>query len=90
MKNVSEGERRREGRTIVSGRVEIVLDIGLPLTVEGELIDLSSHGFRAAHNHHTFEPGDQVSFHHDSASGQAKVMWNRVTSGRVETGFLVA
>ncbi|MCP5113914.1 MAG: PilZ domain-containing protein [bacterium] len=88
MKDSAE-DRRRHARTPGTGRVEIVLESGLPLTIDGELIDFSASGFRAAHTHPSLEPGDHVFFEHNQARGEARVIWNRVTSGRVETGFLL-
>ncbi len=88
MKN-AEIERRREVRIPTTGRVEIVIDNGVHDTIEAELIDISASGFRAGHHHTRLELGDRVSFTHAKAQGEAKVMWNRVAGGSVQTGFLV-
>ena len=82
-------ERRREQRTAAAGRVEMVLRDPLPENIEGELVDISPDGFRASHVHSGLRLGHEVRFHHPSGEGRARVMWTRILSGRVETGFLV-
>ncbi len=57
--------------------------------VIGRLLDLSRNGFRAVHGHASFQNGQVVRFEHAGAVGTARVIWNRITDDRVETGFLV-
>jgi hypothetical protein len=57
--------------------------------IEGRLIDVSASGFRMAHELTSLTTGQVVEFSHDEASGHARVMWNRIVEGNVETGFLV-
>ena len=52
-------------------------------------MDLSDSGFRMAHECQSLEAGQIVDFSHGEAAGTARVIWNRITSSRVETGFLV-
>ena len=82
-------ERRKQPRTAASGRVELVLRDPLPEKIEGELMDISSDGFRASHDHSCLRPGLDVHFHYDGGEGMARAMWTRIVSGKVETGFLV-
>ena len=83
-------EKRREPRQAASGRLLIraVEPANAPL-VPGRLLDLSLHGFRAAHLCHNLMPGQEVDFEHDSAAGRARVVWNRILAGEVETGFFI-
>ena len=82
-------ERRKQPRTAVSGKVDLVLRDPLPEKIEGELLDISRDGFRASHDHSGLRPGLEVHFHYQGEQGQARAMWTRVSSGNVETGFLV-
>jgi hypothetical protein len=52
-------------------------------------VDYSNSGFRAVHNCAALHSGQEVEFRHAVAVGRARVMWNRITDDRVETGFLV-
>jgi hypothetical protein len=82
-------ERRREPRVSASGNVELYLDGQTSKQVRGRLLDISSHGFRAAHTCSSLTPGQEVRFQHHDGGGSARVMWIRVLSTRVETGFLL-
>jgi hypothetical protein len=42
-----------------------------------------------AHSDSSLEPGQVIDFSHREAAGKARVVWNRILSGRVETGFLI-
>jgi hypothetical protein len=52
-------------------------------------MDVSISGFRMAHDFASLHSGQVVEFAHLEATGRAKVMWNRIMAGGVETGFLV-
>jgi len=52
-------------------------------------MDVSTSGFRMAHDFQSLRSGQVVEFAHVEASGRARVMWNRILAGGVETGFLV-
>jgi hypothetical protein len=45
-------------------------------------------GFRAAH-HSILETGREVFFEFAARTGKARVVWNRVVGGRVESGFFI-
>lgn len=82
-------ERRTEPRLPARGEVVLALDGPIARIINGELLDVSRSGFRAAHSSPLLETGSQIRFRHESASGSAKVCWNRSTGGRWETGFLI-
>lgn len=82
--------RRREIRSAAQGPVKLVIDSPLPCEITGTLLDFSSSGFRAAHNCHDLQRGDRVQFDHKDATGSAVVIWTRVVSGTIETGFLLS
>lgn len=79
-------EQRKEPRRRVRGTV---LVIGARGEIDGELVDLSESGFRVAHADASLEPGQVVRFCHREAAGKARVIWNRIMGGRVESGFLI-
>jgi hypothetical protein len=79
-------ELRKEPRHRAKGSVTIHTDRA---EIQGQLVDTSESGFRMAHGDASLEPGQTLRFAHREAAGQAKVIWNRIVSGRVETGFLI-
>jgi hypothetical protein len=83
-------ERRTARRTPFSGRLEIMLVDPAPQRVEAELIEISSMGFRAAHDSSTLEPGLEVLCKLDGADTvRARVIWTHVLGGRRVSGFLL-
>ena len=81
--------RRAEDRINAEGEVTLSFDDPAPRRIAGRLLDYSTRGFRAAHACAALENGQVVEFRHTTASGRARVMWNRIVGGAVETGFLV-
>jgi hypothetical protein len=81
--------RRTEDRFDADGEVTLSFDDPAPRQLAGRLLDYSTRGFRAAHSWARLENGQVVEFRHGTASGRARVMWNRIVGDAVETGFLV-
>lgn len=79
-------ELRKEPRQQAKGSVTIQTSRA---EIQGQLVDVSASGFRMAHGDASLEPGQVLQFSHREAAGQARVIWNRIMSGRVETGFLI-
>jgi hypothetical protein len=82
-------EKRRETRRPATGNVRVRFDNPEPLEVLGKLMDVSISGFRMVHDCASLHSGQVVEFAHVEASGRARVMWNRIIAGAVETGFLL-
>jgi hypothetical protein len=82
-------EKRRETRRAATGNVRVRFTNPEPLEIAGKLMDVSMSGFRMAHDFASLHSGQVVEFAHIEATGRAKVMWNRILAGGVETGFLV-
>ena len=82
-------EKRREARRSGSGTVRVTFTDPEPLEIDGRLMDISISGFRMAHDCASLQSGQVVEFAHIEATGRARVMWNRILAGGVETGFLV-
>jgi hypothetical protein len=61
-----------------------------PQEVQGKLVDVSDNGFRMAHDCAALTAGQFVEFSHVEARGRARVVWTRILSGAVESGFLVS
>ena len=78
-------DKRSEPRVSVRGLVQLVSPEGL--RIQANLIDVSRSGFRAMHTHAELRTGTMLRFRHPSASGQARVVWNRITGATVESGF---
>jgi hypothetical protein len=61
-----------------------------PQRVEGEIIEISSMGFRAAHDSSMLEPGLEVLCKRDGADAvRARVIWTHVLGGHRVSGFLL-
>jgi len=82
-------DRRAEPRRPASGNVKIRPD-GLPaISIPGEMVDINSSGFRARHSHQPLGSGHIVQFAYGSVKGRARVVWTRILSDHVESGFLI-
>jgi hypothetical protein len=79
-------DQRKEPRRTARGKVSVQTERS---KIEGQLVDVSDSGFRMAHADASLEPGQVLKFTHREAQGRARVIWNRIMSGRVETGFLI-
>ncbi len=79
-------DQRKEPRRQAKGAVTVHTERA---EIQGQLVDVSESGFRMAHGDASLEPGQILPFTHREAAGQARVIWNRIMSGRVETGFLI-
>lgn len=82
-------DRRCEERYDAEGEVCLEFDEPVHQEITGMLADYSKSGFRAVHDCADLHSGQIVHFRHIVASGTARVMWNRILQGRVESGFLV-
>jgi hypothetical protein len=83
-------DKRREDRHPGKGKVVVRWVNPQRLEVEGRLVDVSASGFRMAHDCSSLTAGQFVEFSHVEAKGQARVVWTRIVSGTVESGFVVA
>jgi hypothetical protein len=86
---VTTQEKRRETRYAASGKVRVKFTNPEPLEIDGKLMDVSNSGFRMAHDCASLTSGQVVEFAHVEATGRARVMWNRILAGGIESGFLV-
>jgi hypothetical protein len=86
---MSDADRRSERRHKGQGSLKLSFDDPAPQEITGQLMDYSTHGFRATHAYTALHTGQVVDFRHAVAGGKARVMWNRIAGDRVETGFFV-
>jgi hypothetical protein len=82
-------DNRREPRRSAEGAVRVWFQNPQRQEINGSLVDISSSGFRMAHEYAALSAGQIVEFAHLEAAGRARVIWNRISNARVETGFLV-
>jgi hypothetical protein len=80
--------RRTEPRQPARGRVELRPD-GFATGVPGEMVDINGGGFRARHSFQALVSGHIVEFEYGNLAGRARVVWTRIMSGSVESGFLI-
>ena len=82
-------EKRSETRRTAHGAAMVRFNAPKPFVIHGRLVDISAGGFRLTHEYRSLEPGQVVDYSHGEGAGRARVVWNRITSQRVETGFVV-
>lgn len=82
-------DRRAEERHKAEGEVSLEFEEPVYQQITGMLADYSKSGFRVVHQCPDLHSGQIVQFRHVVASGTARVMWNRIMEGSVESGFLV-
>ncbi|MDX1980945.1 MAG: hypothetical protein SFV51_11795 [Bryobacteraceae bacterium] len=82
-------ESRREQRYILLGQVAIDVNRPVPHTIEGELCDVSNHGFRASYKGNLLSSGTEVAFRHHLFRGRARVVWSRHLPDHNESGFYI-
>jgi len=83
-------ERRRSPRSPETGSVEITFGDPVRVTIEAELVEVSSMGFRAAHDCKTLEPGLEVHYRRSGAlPARARVIWTHILGSRRVSGFLI-
>lgn len=82
-------EQRNEHRFRAEGQVLFSFDDPLRHEVAGWLRDQSSSGFRVTHEYPALASGQVVKFQHLLASGEAKVVWNRIVGAVTESGFII-
>ncbi len=88
MNSQPEQERRREPRRPARGEVRIWVDAeSQPLRCR--LLDVSRQGFRVRHRRADLPSGCEVQFQHALASGRARLVWNHILAGNVESGFVI-
>jgi hypothetical protein len=83
-------EKRREVRRPGKGNVRVQWANPRGQEVVGKLVDVSGSGFRMAHACSALAAGQYVEFAHAEARGRARVVWTRIASGAVESGFVMA
>lgn len=89
VEGVSRPDLRREPRVPADGTVLFSFSQFVRQDVTGQLLDVSRNGFRASHDCASLSTGLTVQFTHPAGSGLARVVWNRITGDRVESGFFV-
>jgi hypothetical protein len=83
-------DQRRESRKAGDGIASIRARENRPGPwSEAKLVDFSDNGFRLDHGDTSFRAGQELDFSHPYAKGTARVVWNRILDGRVETGCLI-
>ncbi|MBL8292843.1 MAG: PilZ domain-containing protein [Bryobacterales bacterium] len=80
-------DRRREPRLPAQGAVWVCETAAGGAELEGELVDRSPEGFRAAFRQTAPSSGATVEFRMADSSGLAVAMWTRRAGTRVECGF---
>ena len=90
MMNPLVAEQRRETRRQGHGNVLVRPESPGSRDVQGRLVDVSTCGFRMAHQCSGLTAGQYVTFAHVEARGRARVVWTRILDNSVESGFVIA
>ena len=81
-------DHRREPRFVCRGDVRITVE-SPRREVDGDLVDISNHGFRTSYLGEALKCGTEIYFSHRFFRGRAKVMWSREEDDHNESGFMV-
>jgi hypothetical protein len=81
-------DRRWQARSFSRGHVHLCVGDSLNES-RGEMIDVSSDGFRAQHSVPDLQPGLEVRFEHRLFVGRARVMWTLLVGGHTQSGFQI-
>jgi hypothetical protein len=79
---------RSETREFCQGNVQLSMDDS-GYESRGEMLDVSSNGFRARHSLPDLQPGLEVRFQHRIFVGRAKVVWTALIGGHTQSGFQI-
>lgn len=82
-------DARREPRFVLLGAVSITVQNPLRRTIQGQLCDVSNHGFRAAYSGDLLSSGSEVQFDHQVFRGKARVVWSRHVPEGNQSGFYI-
>jgi hypothetical protein len=82
-------ESRRETRTVCQGEVHLVAEDEFGTVILGEVLDVSSSGFRASYREPSLSAGTEVRFRHKFFQGRARVMWSNPILNHTHSGFQV-
>ncbi len=80
-------DRRSEERYAADGYVHLRLESPQQMIVRGRLLDISEHGMRVEHMYTSLASGMVLQVEVDGVLRTARVMWNRITSEGVDSGF---
>ena len=80
-------DRRSEPRFVASGEVHMLIDGPQPLTIPGRVLDVSQHGMRIEHMYAALASGMILQIEAGPSKYTARVVWNRIKSDGVESGF---
>ena len=82
-------ERRTSPRIAGEGRVALMFEDPIPRTVEADLLDTGSQGFRISHDSPRLVPGLEVAVTGPGVAGRARVVWTHLLNGRRVSGFVL-
>ncbi len=86
---VAPAERRCEIRHRVDAEIRLWPESLDFTAIQGRVLDVANSGFRAQHDCQALGPGQFTRFEYQGVAGRACVVWNRISGGRVETGFRI-
>jgi hypothetical protein len=80
-------ERRSEPRFKASGDVRLLIGGPQAVAVPGRVVDASQHGMRVVHMYAALASGTMLKIESGAETFTARVVWNRINSDGVESGF---
>ncbi len=82
-----EKKRGRETRLPIEGRVRLISRDSKQREFEGELMDISIHGFRVRHRPRDLEDNQEYRVIYPWGEVFARLIWHRTTGEWTESGF---
>ena len=83
----AEDDRRAEPRFQANGVVRMLVGGPQALSIPGRVLDISQHGMRVEHMYAALTSGMVLEIETGNTRFTARVVWNRIKSDGVESGF---
>jgi len=80
-------DRRSEPRFAATGEVRLIIEGPQMITIPARILDVSQHGMRVEHMYPALTSGMMLQIESETSKFAARVVWNRIKSDGVESGF---
>jgi hypothetical protein len=82
-------ERRRAQRRAATGTIEVLFADPVPTVIEGEVLDVSSTGFRLSHTSNQLVAGLDVQLRYEGHQYLARIIWTHIQNGHRQSGCML-
>jgi hypothetical protein len=89
VKTENGSERRQAKRHPATGRIEVLFADPVPTVIEGEVLDVSSSGFRLSHTSNQLVAGLDVQLRYEGHQYMARIIWTHIQNGQRFSGCML-